>query len=340
MASAWLSCIVSLQSLVETPRGRKRHGAQVPVDVAARPRQCGAVHVHLIDGTYELFRAYYGVPGRKNAAGREIGASRGLLRSLGALLREPATTHVAVAFDHVVESFRNELFHGYKTGEGIELELREQFELAERVAGALGVQVWPMVEFEADDAMAAAAAALRDDPAVTQIHLCSPDKDLAQCVVGTQVVLHDRRKELLIDEAGVHDKWGVAPESIPDYLALVGDTADGIPGIPRWGAKSTASVLARYVHLEDIPADPADWGVKVRGAARLSQELEAARDDATLYRRLATLRTDVPLGDAQGPLSLDALAWKGVDARALAAVAEEVEDPGIVERMAAAREAP
>jgi len=297
------------------------------------------VHLHLVDGTYELFRAYYGAPKRHNGEGREIGAARALMRSLGALVREPGVTHVAVAFDHVIESFRNELFDGYKTGEGIEPDLRQQFDLAEQVAAGLGLVVWPMVEFEADDALASAAAQLgtaADGKAspFERIHLCSPDKDLAQCVVGTRIVLDDRRRSIVIHETGVIDKWGVPPASIPDLLALMGDSADGIPGIPRWGAKSSATVLAEYGRIDAIPADHATWTVKVRGAARLSSELEAAREAAGLYRELATLRADVSLtGHDDAPLSPDSLAWRGVDPAVLAAVAEVVDDPGIVERM-------
>lgn len=261
--------------------------------------------VHLVDGTYELFRAYYGAPPAQAADGREVGATRGLMRSLLALINGGAT-HVACAFDSVVESFRNDLFDGYKTGEGIETELFAQFPLAEEATRALGITVWPMMEFEADDALASGAERFRHE--VDQVVICSPDKDLTQCVLGDRVVAYDRKQDRTLDEQGVIDRFGVPPTSIPDYLALVGDSADGIPGVARWGAKGTAAVLARYLHLESIPADHADWDVTVRGGKRLSEELEAARDDALLYRTLATLRRDVPL-----PEDLDALEWKGAD---------------------------
>jgi 5'-3' exonuclease len=262
--------------------------------------------IHLIDGTYELFRAHYGAPPHSAADGREVGATVGLLGSLISLLREASTTHVAVAFDHVVESFRNDLFDGYKTGEGIEPELRAQFELAEEASAALGLVVWPMVEFEADDVLAAAAARWAEQPEVEQVILCSPDKDLTQGVRGQRVVCLDRRRKIVLDEAGVKDKFGVPPRSIPDYLALVGDSADGIPGIPRWGAKSSAVVLARYGRIEDIPDNAADWEVKPRGAAALAASLAGSRDQALLYRHLATLRTDVEIEQELGDLE-----WQG-----------------------------
>ena len=263
--------------------------------------------LYLVDGTYELFRAYFALPSMTAPGGREVGAVRGLTQSMLSLLRQEEVSHIACAFDHVVESFRNELFAGYKTGEGVPLDLKEQFELAERAVSALGVTVWPMVEFEADDALAAAASRWQDSPDLEQIVLCSPDKDLAQMVVGDRVVCLDRRREVVLDEAGVEQKFGVAPESIPDYLALVGDSADGIPGVPRWGAKSTAQVLARYQHIEDIPQDPLLWDVKVRGAKGISGSLAEHYEEALLYRRLATLRLDVPL-----PETLEELEWRGV----------------------------
>jgi len=294
----------------------------------------GPVRVHLVDGTYELFRAYYGPPPAQAPDGREVGATRGLLRSLWALVEEATTTHVGVAFDTVIESFRNELFAGYKTGAGIDPALRDQFPLAERAAAALGLVVWPLVAFEADDGMAAAAARLVDDPRVGRVFLCSPDKDLAQCVRGDQVVILDRRRRRVIDEDGVRDKWGVSPASIPDWLALVGDSADGIPGIPRWGAKSAATVLAAYEQLDRIPDRPDRWTVQVRGAKSLAAELAARREQALLYRRLATLRTDVSLGD-EGDL-LDHLAWPGPDLPALDALCDEIGDRGFYDRVAAA----
>ena len=263
--------------------------------------------IHLVDGTYELFRAYFAQPSRHAPDGREVGAVRGLMQTLLALLRQKDVTHVAIAFDHVVESFRNELFAGYKTGEGTPEDLRTQFDLAEKASEALGLVVWPMVEFEADDALASAAHRWGDDPAVEQVVICTPDKDLAQMVRGQRVVCLDRRREQTLDEAGVQLKFGVAPASIPDYLALVGDAADGIPGIPRWGAKSSGAVLARYNHLEQIPDDAIFWDVKVRGASAIAASLAERREEAKLYRELATLRLDVPLAE-----SLEQLEWRGV----------------------------
>ncbi len=276
------------------------------------------IKVHLVDGTFELFRAYYGAPSRRTDDGREIGAVRGLLRSMLALLGERGVTHVGVAFDQVVESFRNGLYSGYKTGEGIDNELFAQFGPAEEACRALGLVVWPMVEFEADDALAAAAHRFARVPGVEQVVICSPDKDLAQCVRGTQVVCFDRIRRKTLDATGVEAKFGVPPESIPDWLALVGDSADGYPGVPRWGAKSAATVLAEYRTLERIPDDPADWAVVVRGAAALAENLHARRDEVELYRRLATLRTDVPLAE-----SLDDLRWRGAEIDALRALGFE-----------------
>lgn len=284
--------------------------------------------VHLVDGTYELFRSWFGAPEARSPAGQEVGATRGFLRSMAAMLRDDAVTHVGCAFDHTVESFRNDLFEGYKTGEGLEPELFNQFPLAERASEALGMVTWPMVEFEADDALAAAAAALRDLPDVDRVIICSPDKDLCQCVRGDVVVTLDRRREVTLGEDGVREKFGVSPESIPDYLALVGDAADGIPGLPRWGAKGAATVLGRYVHLESIPEDHEDWDVKVRGAATLARNLREQRDDAVLYRRLATLRTDVPI-DA----SLKSLRWRGPNRPALEALCEELGERALLDRI-------
>lgn len=281
--------------------------------------------IHLVDGTFELFRAYYSSPSRIAPDGAEIGAVRGLARSMLSLLREPGVTHVGVAFDHEVESFRNALFDGYKTAEGIEPALLAQFPLAEDATRALGLVTWPMVEFEADDALASAAARFAGAPGVEQIVLCSPDKDLAQCVRDARVVCYDRVRRRTLDAAGVVEKFGVAPESIPDWLALVGDPADGIPGVRRWGAKSAAAVLSVYAHIERIPADSKAWNVTVRGAASLAAELCAARDEALLYRRLATLRTDVPL-----PETLEALRWRGPRERELAALAARTGDARLV----------
>lgn len=269
--------------------------------------------LHLVDGTFELFRCWFGAPRATGPDGTEVGAVRGVLRTMLNLLQEDDVTHVGVAFDHVIESFRNELFHGYKTGEGIEPELLAQFGLVEEACRALGLVVWPMVEFEADDALATAAHRFRDR--VDQVVICSPDKDLAQCVVGQRVVTLDRIRRTTLDEEGVREKFGVSPKSIPDWLALVGDTADGIPGLKGWGAKSASTVLARYGCIEEIPASHEDWEVKVRGAARLSERLEAQRDDARLYRTLATLRTDVPLEQ-----ELEDLRWRGAHREQLEAV--------------------
>lgn len=263
-----------------------------------------SMQLHLLDGTYELFRSFFGAPPRSAPDGQEVGAVAGIIASTLGLLREPGVTHLAVATDYVIESFRNEMFEGYKTGEGIPEELMGQFRLAEQAWEAMGVTVWPMVEFEADDGLATAAWKYEDQ--VERVVLLSPDKDLAQCVDGTRVVTYDRRQEVERDEDGVWEKFGVAPASIPDYLGLVGDTADGIPGLPGWGAKSTATVLAHYRTIEEIPDDAADWDVKVRSAAKLAETLTAHRDDALLYRQLAVLRRDVPITD-----SLDDLEWQG-----------------------------
>lgn len=273
----------------------------------------------VVDGTFELFRAHYGAPPHITTQGRQVGACRGLLRSLIALLNQPEVTHVACAFDHVVESFRNELFDGYKTGEGMDPELFQQFGLAEEVAAALGITVWPMVEFEADDALATAAHRFADQ--TEQVVLCSPDKDLAQCIQGTKVVSLDRLRNRKLDEPGVHEKFGIAPVSIPDYLALLGDSADGLPGVPRWGAKSSATVLAHYLHLDAIPPDHGDWAVRVRGAQGLAESLAQHREQALLYRKLATLRTDVPLAQ-----SFEDLAYSGPDSSALPALCAALED--------------
>jgi 5'-3' exonuclease len=283
-------------------------------------------HLHLVDGTYELFRAHFGVPSRLDPNGREVGATVGIFQSIARLLREPEVTHVAVAFDRVVESFRNDMFDGYKTGEGMEPVLFAQFDLAERAIAALGVKVWPMIEFEADDALATGAAYFAEK--VDKVFVMTPDKDLAQCVLGRHVVMVDRRRELEIDEAGVHAKWGIAPESIPDYLALVGDTADGIPGLKGWGAKSASTVLAQYLHLEEIPASAADWDVKVRSGAKLGETLQSQMDDALLYRQLATLRTDAPIDT-----ELEALRWKGADRSAVEKLAKELGVPRLGERV-------
>lgn len=261
--------------------------------------------LHLLDATYELFRAFFALPSERAPDGREVGAIRGLIGSTLALLREPGVTHIGAATDHVIESFRNRLFAGYKTGEGVAPDLLAQFPLAEDALRALGVVVWPMVEFEADDALATAAARFAEQ--VEQVVILSPDKDLCQCVRGERVVTHDRRRGTTYDAAGVQEKFGVPPAAIPDLLALVGDDADGIPGIPGWGMKTAAAVLREYGSIEAIPNDTAHWTVKVRGAERLTTALSARRDDALLYKSLATLRTDVPLSE-----SLSDLEWRGV----------------------------
>lgn len=263
------------------------------------------MEVHLIDGTYELFRHYYALPSVRDADGREIGAARGVVSSVLRMMKAGAT-HVAVATDKIIESFRNQLWDGYKTGEGIEPDLWAQFPLLEEALAAAGVTVWAMVEFEADDALAAGALAASRDPRVERVFICTPDKDLAQCVVGTRVVQLDRRKNLICDEAGVLQKFGVLPSSIPDYLALVGDSADGYPGLQGWGAKSSAAVLAKFLHLESIPADFRDWHVNVANTSSLAATLLRDRDRALLFRTLATLRTDIPLFD-----DVDQLRWRG-----------------------------
>ncbi len=284
--------------------------------------------VHLIDGTYELFRSWFGAPEAKSPTGQEVGATRGFLRSIASMLRDAEVTHLGCAFDQTVESFRNQLFDGYKTGEGLEPELFAQFPLVERASRALGIVTWPMVDFEADDALASAAAKFGQAHEVEQVVICSPDKDLCQCVRSNEVVTLDRRREIVLDEAGVREKFGVSPESIPDYLALVGDAADGIPGVARWGAKSASTVLGKLIHLEDIPDGHENWGVKVRGAATLAQNLREHRDDAMLYRTLATLRTDVPIAE-----SLDELRWTGPDRPALESLCEELGERTLPDRI-------
>jgi 5'-3' exonuclease len=267
------------------------------------------MNIHLIDGTYELFRSFYGAPPRKAPDGREIGATHGLLTSLLALVTKGGVTHLAVAFDHVITSFRNDLYPGYKSGEGVDPLLLGQFSLAEQAVSALGIVVWPMVEFEADDAIATAAIRFRNEPDVTQIVICSPDKDLAQLVSGDATVCWDRRRELVYNEAAVIEKYGVVSTSIPDYLALVGDAADGYPGIPGWGAKSAAAVLARYGNLEAIPKNALEWGLGKRGL-KLAENLQSHWDEALLFRQLATLRNDVPISE-----NLRDLEWRGADAQ-------------------------
>lgn len=263
------------------------------------------MEVFLIDGTYELFRHYYALPPARDRDGREIAAVRGVVGSILGMIKQGAT-HLGVATDHVIESFRNQLWDGYKTGEGVEPDLLSQFPLLEEALTAMGVALWPMVEFEADDALASAASAAARDTRVDRVIICTPDKDLAQCVRGTRVVQLNRRTRTICDEAGVVAKFGVPPASIPDYLALVGDAADGYPGLPGWGAKSTAAVLARFGHLESIPEDSHDWHVNAASAGALAATLARERERAFLFRTLATLRTDLPLFG-----SVDELQWGG-----------------------------
>ena len=263
------------------------------------------MEIYLIDGTYELFRHYYALPSAQDVTGREVAAVRGVLASVLGMIKAGAT-HIAVATDHVIESFRNELWPGYKTSEGVEPDLLAQFPLLEEVLSAAGVVVWPMVEFEADDALAAAAIAAARDTRVERVIICTPDKDLAQCVQGSRIVQLNRRTRVTVDEPGVVKKFGVSPASIPDYLALVGDSADGYPGLPGWGAKSSAAVLAKFGHLETIPADHREWRVNAANAGTLAATLSRERDRAMLFRTLATLRTDITLFN-----DVDELRWHG-----------------------------
>ena len=275
--------------------------------------------LYLVDGTYELFRAHFGAPPRHAPDGRPIGAVAGLLQSLTMLLREERPDFIACAFDHVIESFRNDLFEGYKTGEGAPEDLLAQFDLAERAAGTLGIEVWPMMEFEADDAIASAVARWKSDHRLESIVICSVDKDLMNLVEGARVVVWDRRRGITYAEEDVTERFGVPPASIPDYLALVGDSADGIPGVPRWGAKSTATVLSEYGIMEAIPESYDDWSVKVRGGAGLARNLADSRQAAGLYKTLATLRTDAPIAD-----DLDEIRWKGAPREDYRALCDEL----------------
>jgi len=289
--------------------------------------------VHLVDGTYELFRQYFGQPSRQGEDGQEIGAVRGVLLSLVGMI-EGGATHMGVATDHVVESFRNDLWPGYKTGEGIEPELRSQFGILETALEAMGLVVWPMVELEADDALASAAWVAAQDPDVDRVVICTPDKDLAQCVVGARVVQLDRRKGVLTDEDGVWAKFGVAPRSIPDWLALVGDSADGFPGLSGWGKRSASVVLAHYGTFDAVPDDVADWTPDVReglrGAATLAARLAEERDRAELFRDLATLRRDPDVLD-----TVASLEWRGPTDE-FDEVCRLLRDPGLAERARAA----
>ena len=265
------------------------------------------MNLYLVDGTYELFRANFGAPPRTAPDGSPVGAVAGLIQSFLLLLREEEPDFIACAFDHVVESFRNDLFDGYKTGEDVPPDLFAQFELAEEATRALGIVTWPMVEFEADDAIATAVARWKDDPAIQRLVICSVDKDLMNLVDGSRVVLWDRRRGITYAEPDVVERFGVPPASIPDYLALVGDSADGIPGIPRWGDKGTAAVLSEYGSLDRIPDSYDDWTVTVRGGKTLARNLADNREAADLYRTLATLRMDAPIAE-----SLEDLHWQGV----------------------------
>jgi 5'-3' exonuclease len=283
--------------------------------------------IHLVDGTYELFRSHFGAPPKTAHTGQEVGATLGLVRSLMLLLSSPDVTHVAVAFDHVIESFRNKMYAGYKTGAGVDPNLMAQFPLAEKAASALGLVVWPMVKFEADDAIATAVAKFKKSKSVEQIVICSVDKDLTQMVGGDRVVCWDRRREIILNEKGVIEKFGVGPESIPDFLALVGDAADGYPGIQGWGAKSTATVLAKFKHIESIPNDPAKLGLGLGRATTLFENLQKNYKDALLFRELSTLRKDVPLKE-----TLADLKWQGAYPR-LANLCHELGDERIPERV-------
>jgi 5'-3' exonuclease len=283
--------------------------------------------IHLVDGTYELFRSHFGAPPKKSPDGMEVGATLGLVRSLMLLLSDPEVTHVAVAFDHVVESFRNKMYSGYKSSEGMDPVILNQFPLAEKAASALGLVVWPQVKFEADDAIATAAAKFKKVKSVEQIVICSVDKDLTQMVDGERVVCWDRRREITLDDKGVTEKFGVEPESIPDFLALVGDSADGYPGIQGWGEKSTSTVLSKYKHIESIPKDPGQLGLGLGRATTLVENLQKNYEDALLFRELSTLRTDVPLKE-----NLNDLKWLGAYPR-LKKFCHELGDERIPERI-------
>src|SRR6266436_344174 len=286
--------------------------------------------VHLIDGTYELFRHFFAVPSTTDSNGLEIGAVRGVLTSVLSMI-EGGATHIGVATDHVVESFRNDLYPGYKTSEGVPPELLSQFPILEEALEAMGAVVWPMVDYEADDALASAADKAAKDDRVRQVLICTPDKDLSQCVVGTRVVQLDRRREILRDEAGVVVKFGVKPQSIPDYLAVLGDSADGFPGLPGWGAKAAALTLSQYPHLEDIPKDWQAWHPSIRKARALSESLFDAWSDALLFRTLATLRLDVPVFD-----SVEDLRWKGPHP-SFAELCQRLKSPDLLRRVKSAK---
>ncbi len=287
------------------------------------------MQLHLLDATYELFRAHFGRPPARDADGREAGATIGLVESVLRLLREPGVTHLGCATDHVVRSWRNERYAGYKTEAGMPPELLAQFGLAEDALRAMGLVVWPMVEFEADDALATAAARWADAPGVERVVILSPDKDLAQCVrTDGRVVAWDRRRERLIDADAVRARFGVEPASIPDWLALVGDAADGYPGLRGWGERSASAVLRRYGHLEAIPERAEDWDVSVRNAGRLAAALRDGREEVRRYRELATLRLDVPLAER-----LEDLAWSGVPRGPFEDLVAKLRAPHLLERV-------
>ena len=288
------------------------------------------MQIHLLDATYELFRAHFGRPSRTGIDGAPVGATTGVVESVLSLLRDDGVTHLGCATDHVIHSWRNERYTGYKTDEDMPPELKGQFGLMEEALRALGVVVWPMVEFEADDGLGAAAARFADHPDVERVIILSPDKDMAQCVrEDGRVVTFNRREGRFFDADGVDEKFGVRPASIPDYLALVGDSADGFPGLPGWGAKSAAVVLARYPHLEDIPDSINAWDLKVRGAASLARALQEGREDALLFRELATLRLDAPIPEHDP----EQLRWRGVDRPAFEAMAVRLRSPRLLERL-------
>ena len=312
-----------LEKLSRSNHPRLEAPLRAPSAACGRLRE---MRVHLVDGTYELFRYHFALPHHQTASGQHVGAVRGVLGSMAQLLEEGAT-HVGIATDHVIESFRNDLYDGYKDGSGMEPEIMSQFQLLEGALEAAGFCVFAMVEYEADDALGACARVAAADPRVEQAMICTPDKDLGQCVTDdSRIVQYDRRKQNLIDRDGVIEKFGVPPESIPDYLGLVGDAADGFPGLPGWGAKSSSTVLARYGHIEDIPLEPGKWDVTVRGAAKLAKTLADHYDDALLFRRIATIEYDAPtIG------SVDELEWRGPGAD-FSALADEIDAPTLVER--------
>ena len=289
------------------------------------------MQLHLIDATFELFRAFYSRPPRAAPDGRPVNAVQGLVDSMLSLLREPDVTHIGAATDYVIESWRNDLFPGYKSSAGVDPTLLAQFRDAERALRALGIPVWAMVEDEADDAIAAAIDRFGNDDRITQIVICSVDKDLGQLVEGDRIVLRDRMRQITYDEAGIVAKFGVGPASIPDYLALVGDSSDGFPGLPGWGAKSAATVLAKFGHLEQIPTSVLDWELDIRNASRLSLTLEQQRADAHLYRRLATLNRDARIDDVTG--TLDELEWKGVPRTDFMALCDDLGFDSVRERV-------